>query len=392
VTSNKDILIVGAGIAGLTAALTLARRGVEVTIADAFEAPSEIGAGIQVAPNASHILRSLGVLDSLAQKAIAPSSIRLGDAHSGTILLDMPVSGPWLDSMGAPYLTAHRAVLHGALYNAVTSHPAVDVLTGHRLQEVKSANGRATALFDTRGGSVEIETKMLIGADGIWSKVREAVPGASPAMSTGRIAWRAIAPAQREREKQTVTAWMAPDFHMVCYPVRNAETVNIAAITRGDAREGEWEQTGGSATLTRLLENAEQTVLPGAIPAESWTKWPLSAVDPRGRWHSDGILLIGDAAHGMEPFAAQGAAMAIEDGYAAGNAIAEYTSDPDAAFRLYDITRRDRVKRVAARTSFNRWVYHQSGPGRYARNAYLRARSAETFLKDLEWLYGYRTA
>ncbi len=388
-TDKTHILIAGAGIAGLTAALTLARKGLAVTIADAFEEPSEVGAGLQIAPNASRILRSLGLLDTLAEKAVTPSSIRLGDATTGRILLDMAITPAWLDRMGAPYLTAHRASLHGVLYQAAAADPSVTLLTGHRFVKADQDGNAITAHLETANGESVISADILIGADGIWSKVRASVPGAAEPKPTGRIAWRAIGPASANGANK-VSAWMAPDSHLVTYPVRNSETLNIVAITHGRLGTEDWAQNPDQAALAHLLEMARNVAELGALDKASWTTWPLSTVDPSGPWHGGRVMLIGDAAHGMEPFAAQGAAMAIEDGYGAGLSIAASPGDPAAAFARYRALRLDRILRVAKRTAFNRWTYHQSGAGRLARNMFFSMRSAEAFFADLDWLYGYR--
>lgn len=387
-SDKVHILIAGAGIAGLTAALALARRGVASTIAEDFREPSEVGAGLQVAPNASRILRDLGVLDALTEKAVAPNSIRLGDAPSGRILLDMAITPEWLERMGAPYLTAHRANLHGALYAAATVDPAIDIITGHRVSEVSQNENSVTTSLEADSGKREIVSDILIGADGIWSKTRAAVTGAAEPKPTGRIAWRAIGPASTASANK-VTAWMAPDSHLVTYPVRNSETLNIVAVTHGRLEAHDWSHEADQAQLAKLLESAKSITDLGAVEKASWTTWPLSAVSPSAPWHHGRVQLIGDAAHGMEPFAAQGAAMAIEDGYAIGIAFSRYADDPEEAFLHYRSLRIGRILRVARRTEFNRWTYHQSGAGRVARNMFFSMRSPEAFFGDLDWLYGY---
>ncbi|QKV18068.1 FAD-dependent monooxygenase [Oricola thermophila] len=386
---KTHILVAGAGIAGLTTALALARRGIGSTIVEAFSAPSEVGAGLQIAPNATRILREIGVLDALAERAVAPTSIRLGDAPSGRILLDMAITPKWLDRMGAPYLTAHRASLHGVLYTAAVADPLINILTGHKVADIRQDADRVTTRLACDAGEREIVSDLLVGADGIWSKVREAIPGAARPRSTGRIAWRAIGPASAASANK-VTAWMAPESHLVTYPVRNSETLNIVAVTHGKLDAHNWANEADGEKLARLLASARSVTDLGALDKASWTTWPLSAVAPSAPWHHGRILLVGDAAHGMEPFAAQGAAMAIEDGYAAGLAISASRGNHSKALNDYRALRLDRVLRVARRTAFNRWTYHQSGAGRIARNMFFQMRSPEAFFGDLDWLYGYR--
>ena len=389
-SDKPDILIAGAGIAGLTAALALARRGFGSTIVESFSEPSEVGAGLQVAPNASRILRDLGVLDALREKAVAPSSIRLGDAPTGRILLDMAITPEWLEKMGAPYLTAHRASLHGVLYRAALADPAIDIVTGERVTGVSQDTDSVTVTLETGDdGKRDLVCGVLIGADGIWSRTRSAISGAADPKPTGRIAWRAIGPASAASANK-VTAWMAPDSHLVTYPVRNSETLNIVAITHGRLEAHDWSHEADQGQLSRLLESARKITDLGHVEKANWTTWPLNAVSPSAPWHDGRVVLIGDAAHGLEPFAAQGAAMAIEDGYALGIAFAKHGGTPEEAFRHYRSLRIDRILRVARRTEFNRWTYHQSGAGRVARNMFFSMRSADAFFGDLDWLYGYR--
>jgi salicylate hydroxylase len=388
VSDRVHIVIAGAGIAGLTAALALARRGIDSTIVEDFREPSEVGAGLQIAPNASRILRDLGVLDALAEKAVSPTAIRLGDAPSGRILLDIAITPEWLEKMGAPYLTAHRANLHAALYNAATADPAIDIITGHRVTDVRQDDGSVTIGLKSDTGTREIVSDVLIGADGIWSRTRSAIPGAAEPKPSGRIAWRAIGPASTASANK-VTAWMAPDSHLVTYPVRNSETLNIVAITHGRLEAHDWSHKADQEQLAKLIESAKGITDLGTVDKASWTTWPLNAVSPSAPWHNGRVMLIGDAAHGMEPFAAQGAAMAIEDGYAVGIAFSRHPDDLEEAFLHFRSLRLGRVLRVARRTEFNRWTYHQSGAGRLARNMFFSMRSPEAFFGDLDWLYGY---
>ena len=184
-SETVHILIAGAGIAGLTSALALSARGIAVTVVEAFEKPSEIGAGLQIAPNASRILRELGVLDALAARAVLPDAVRLGDAPTGRILLDMAITPEWLERMGAPYLTAHRASLHSVLYQAAVDDPSITLLTGHRVNTVEQNEDGVRTRVQSSDGEREITSDILIGADGIWSKVRAAVPRAAQPKSTG---------------------------------------------------------------------------------------------------------------------------------------------------------------------------------------------------------------
>lgn len=386
--ADDSILVAGAGIGGLTAALSLAMRGHTVRVLEAFDAPSEVGAGLQVPPNACHVLRELGVLDTLKAKASVPDRLCLGDAVNGRIVLTMALNQP--GQADHTYLTAHRALLHGALYNAVVAHPAITLMTGHRIVDVAESETTVTLTTAHSGEKAEMTAPLVIGADGIWSILRRAVSGAGAPEPTGRIAMRAVVPAPSGAQPNAVIAWMAPHAHLVTYPVRNADTRNLVAVIGGKVSGQSWAEGVDLDTLEALFEKLDRTPYGDLANHPDWTAWPLYSVDPQGAWHSRRICLIGDAAHGMEPFAAQGAAMAIEDGHVLAKAIDAHAEDHAAAFATYRAERLERVRRVAKRTAFNRFTYHQAGIGRIARNWTFKMRSSSSFQTDLDWLYGYR--
>lgn len=385
---DRPIIVAGAGIGGLTAALSLSRQGWPVTIVEAFPTPSEIGAGLQVPPNACHVLARLGVLEALRAKASRPDRICLGDAVSGTIVLSMDANRD--DRPDDIYLTAHRALLHGVLYDAAVADPGITVLTGHRIVDVAEDEGQVSLTAAHAGDKVVLTAPAVIGADGIWSVLRRAVPGAGAPQPTGRIAMRAVVPAPPEGQANAVIAWMAPHAHLVTYPVRNADTRNLVAVIRGKVGRASWSEHVDFETLESLFEKLARTPYGDLGEKAAWTAWPLYTVDPQGAWHTSRICLIGDAAHGLEPFAAQGAAMAIEDGHVLAKALSASGADHRAAFARFHAERAERVRRVAKRTAFNRFTYHQAGIGRIARNLSFRMRPASAFRSDLDWLYDYR--
>lgn len=387
---HSDIVVAGAGIAGLTAALALAHHRLPVTIVEAFARPSEVGAGIQVPPNACHVLAQLGVLADVKKRATKPSAIRLGDARSGNILLSMPVNEH--GTPYAPFLTIHRAALHQALYLAALAHPDIDIITGHRIARVQTSPKAVSLTAETSDGTAQLSARVLIGADGVWSRCRRAIKGAAEAKPTGRIALRAVVPSNANAaDDPVITAWMAKHAHLVCYPVRNKDTQNIVAITNGTAAKHIWDGEASHETLAHLADQFTACGYRKVIKNTQWTAWPLAQVAPDAPWHDDGhIVLIGDAAHATEPFAAQGAAMAIEDAFVLARCIAEHGADTRAAFSAYHTQRLARVAKMAKRTAFNRRVYHMGGLSRLARNTAMTLRDPAAFLADLDWLYTYK--
>lgn len=389
-STHSDIAIVGAGIAGLCAALSLAKQGLAVSVIEAFSRPSEVGAGIQIPPNACHVLKQLEVLDALQAKAIKPESINLADAITGKTLLSLPVNRPGGD--GLPLLTAHRATLHGVLYKAVTDHPDVKLLNGHRVERISADGDIVSITAETSGGTAQLTAGIIVGADGIWSNVRHAIEEARQPIATNRVALRAVTAVPASlHQADAVTAWLSPDAHLVSYPMRNSDTQNLVAIIQGNAAEAEWSSEADAPMLATLKQIFGKSPFAPVFDHAKWKVWPLASVAPDGPWDNGrNVVLIGDAAHAMEPFAAQGAAMAIEDGFILAKAVAANPDSAPSAFAEYRKTRLSRIQAASGRTAFNRRVYHMGGLPRLARNLALNIRPTDSYLKDLDWLYGYR--
>ncbi len=385
--SEYPIIVAGAGIAGLTCALSLAQRDHHVKILEAFDAPEEVGAGIQVPPNAWRVLDKLGLGNALDREAIKPRSIKLGDAHQGKILLDLPVNRD--EKSDNIFSAIHRAHLHGLLWEAAQKNPKINIITGCKVQSVSEKSDGLDVLCETSKGERIEAAKVLIGADGIWSNVRRYVPNALMPSATGRIALRAMVPGHGAEAEPSITAWMAPKSHVVCYPVHNTDTLNVVAIIDGAAHSGSWSQKL-AGPLPTDLSHVLAHITPLPSDEVEFLRWPLYSIDPEGAWFSDHICLIGDAAHGMEPFAAQGAAMGIEDAYVLARCLDRSgIENASEAFTAYRKERLERVQRVAQRTEFNRIAYHQSGIGRMVRNSIFKMRKPEDFLNNLDWLYDF---
>ena len=392
---HGEICIVGGGIAGLAAALALAQIGTDVTVLEAADAPTEVGAGIQIPPNAAHVLAQLGVLDSVRKRAIVAQAVRLADARSGRLLLELDINGYMAARHGdtaLPLMTIHRAALHGALYDAVAAHPNIDHVAAHRVHRINADGPVVSMTADTADGTAQVTSRIVIGADGVWSRVRMAIEGVQPARRTGRVALRALAPvSDRMEDDRSITAYLSADAHLVSYPVRNMATRNLVAIVNGRADLDDWTQQADRETVEGLCSRFSGTDLSSAMRACHWTVWPLAEVPSSNPWHNGrNVALIGDAAHAIEPFAAQGAAMALEDALALAKAFKQADFNAAKAFALYEKSRRARVAAVAKRTDFNRKIYHLSGLKAHARNLSMALRPASAFIKDLDWLYDHR--
>ncbi|KNY17030.1 salicylate hydroxylase [Shinella sp. SUS2] len=382
--SVKSACIVGAGIAGLTAALALARKGIAVHVLEQAPALEEVGAGLQLSPNASRILADLGLLDALAARWSEPDHILLSSGHMLAPLASVPAGAAARKRWGAPYGVLHRASLQAVLADAVSREPLCTLTTGRRIDTAEDALAIAPA-------------DVVIAADGVWSALRKAVPGALPARYSGTIAWRFLVPygaAPPFLNPRTVTAFLGPQAHLVAYPLAEAQAFNVVALhAHGQTPAAGWSRTGDAAARTRLLDAFSRwhaDIRQMLAEARGPLMWPLFEC-PDGAW-TDGrkLVLIGDAAHAMTPFAAQGAAMAIEDAALLAYRLAR-TSDMAQALRQFEATRRERVASVRRRGAFNRFAYHARGPIALGRNLVLSLRGPESLAADLDWLYGYRT-
>ncbi|MGA1803430.1 FAD-dependent monooxygenase [Rhizobium sp. HT1-10] len=381
----KQVAIIGAGIAGLTAALSFARRGIASDIFEQAKTLTEVGAGLQVSPNASRILQGLGLLDALEATWLEPKVIRLASGLSLREIASVPSGAFARSRWGAPYGTLHRATLQGVLLRAVEAEPLCRLHFGARFDGV---GPQAIAMAAGR------EPDLVVGADGVWSKVRNAVPGSGAPRFSGNIAFRFVVPeadAPAVLDRSSVTAFLGPSAHLVCYPLKEAAAFNIVAICAGGGVGHDWSQAASSEQRSLLKRHFARWhgVLTSMLEREANpTVWPLHEVG-NGRWHNGrDTVLIGDAAHAMMPFAAQGAAMAIEDAFELAGAVA--TRARAEALEAFETRRAPRIAHLRQRAAFNRFAYHARGPVRLARDIVLSLRPPQSLAADLDWIYGYR--
>ncbi|WP_394689320.1 FAD-dependent oxidoreductase [Hoeflea sp.] len=384
----QDIHIIGAGIAGLTTALALARNGRKVVIVDQAPALSEVGAGLQMSPNASRILIALG-LGAALDKAIArPERISLISGNSLRRIAHVPCGAFAARRWGAPYGVLHRADLQTMLLEAVKAHPRCHLKLGQRIETAE--------LQALQKANATTASPLVIGADGVWSQTRQLIAGAARPRFSGQVAWRFKVDAERARtllDPANVSVFLAPRTHLVAYPLEGGRSINMVAITHGKDPGETWAADENPTARSDLLaafrdwDPKVRDILEDT-PHMSW--WPLFEM-PDGRWFDDDhTMLIGDAAHAMTPFAAQGAAMAIEDGYELAQALTADDGDQRTALQRYESNRRARISKARKRAAFNQFAYHARGPIRLGRNIILAMRRPESLAADLDWLYGYR--
>jgi salicylate hydroxylase len=391
-------LIAGAGIGGLTAALELARRGLRVTLFDQMEKLEEAGAGIQLAPNATRILVELGLAERLKSTIVQPSAIRLRSGTSGREIATMPLDAATLEHYGAPYWVIHRADLHRALIEAVAGEPQITLMLGATVGNfaIDTIGVRATVhRGSTRRAEAYYGGVTLIGADGLWSRLRALLGDGTAPRFAGRSAFRAIVPAaqlQPQDREPIINMWMGPGGHLVHYPVRAGTAVNMVAIC-GDRWQSPAWNTG--AKRDEVLERFPATAWAPAgrrllAAPERWQKWALYDREPSTSWGRGPVTLLGDAAHPMLPFLAQGASMAIEDAAILGRELGRSPDNCEAALRNYETARRPRtahVQRASRRSNFH---FHLRQPAAFVRDAVLRALGGERLLAQYDWIYGWK--
>lgn len=344
--------VVGAGIGGLTAACALLRHGLEVEVLERSSELGEVGAGLQVGPNGVRVLRALGLDRELERAVCEPDAIMSVDGQSGEVRFREPLRGVSDRRFGAPYLTVHRADVHQALQAAL---PPGTVRAGATCIGAESFPGGAVATLE---GGTQVEADVVVGADGIRSAVRESQFGADEPRFTGQMCWRGIVPIScvpAPARPHDLAGWIAPSGHVICYPIRGGELYNIfAGHVSSRWIEESWTVPSSRDELLAAYEGWHPALRAMLGRIEHCFKWGIHDRDPLPRWTSGRVTLLGDAAHPMMPTLAQGASMAMEDGFALARHLAASPGDLPAALAAYDTERVPRASRVQlqARTQF----------------------------------------
>ena len=397
--ASRTVFIAGAGIGGLTASLALAAKGFRVVILEKAERLEEVGAGLQLSPNASRVLCDLGVQDALAGRAVIPDAISVMSARRGGELIRLPLGEAATTAAGAPYWVVHRADLQEALRTKVGGHPDIELRLGCQFEDT-AAHAKGLTVVSRTGMTRKQDLALaLIGADGIWSTVRQHLfPEVQPRFS-GLIAWRGTLEATqlpREYASRRVQLWMGPNAHLVAYPIAGARRINMVAVVPGTWNRPGWSAPADGNELKNIFAApawpGPARMMIGAVDA--WKKFALFTLPEGNEWTKGAIALLGDAAHAMLPFAAQGAGMAIEDAAVLAKCLSEAAGENGAgipaALQRYAQLRRARVARVQRTARRNGAIYHLAGPMALARDLAIKAMGARQMLARQNWIYDWR--
>jgi salicylate hydroxylase len=403
---NRNVLIAGGGIAGMAAGFAAARAGWQATVFERAAEFSEVGAGVQLGPNVTRILQAWGLDDALKHVAAFPSGLHARSMTTGEVLATLQLNDA-VAIYGAPYVTLHRADLHGLLLQAA-SREGVQTHSDAVVQRVHQTPEAVTLDVSEQGVLQHYTVPVMVAADGVWSPLRQQLLGDGLPHFTGHIAYRALV-AQAELpvhlRSQDVSVWMGEHAHVVSYPVRGGEYLNVVCLAEGQLLDDDanhlqvlqtWNaQKSEAQTLAELhhaLRGASASLKDLIAACSNWRLWPLCGRPAMqgAHQHVQGrVALVGDAAHPMLPYLAQGAGMAIEDAAVLGVQLAgAVNTDVPQRLQAFAQARWQRNARVQARAVRNGEIFHATGPKRVGRDMGLRWMGAR--LMDVPWLYGYR--
>ncbi|MCW5721481.1 MAG: FAD-dependent monooxygenase [Devosia sp.] len=382
--TGRNYVIAGAGISGLTLALALAKFGATVVVLERAGSVQEFGAGLQISPNARRVLDRLGLGEALGRISLEPEALDVYPHGRQAPLISLELGAIMRERFGAPYAVMHRADLADALYKATRRFANIDIMFGVRGWDVEShARGVTVAIDEGNGQSRTTRALAFLGADGVHSQTRQQVLDGPAPVFGGRIAWRTLVPfdtVSGHIATDRVSVFFGSGHHLVCYPLPHRRQVNLALFVPGRSADK-------LQTLPTIRIGAGPAAVLMAAAADSWTPWPLNTVTTPV-WHRGNIGLLGDAAHAMVPFQAQGAAMGIEDAAVLAPLLVKNEAAEPALAR-YARIRQPRVARVAALSASNGRIFHMVWPLSQARDTVMRLQGPRAHLDRLGWIYGH---
>ncbi|WP_112664496.1 FAD-dependent monooxygenase [Microvirga flavescens] len=393
--SGLSFAVVGAGIGGLTAALALARQGHAVMLIERRTGFSEVGAGLQLSPNASCILIDLGLGHALQRVVGEPERVVVRAIGSGKTIGEVAQGSFMRERFGAPYWVVHRADLQTLLLDAVRSQPGIRLVMGRKVETIETGPQGAELTLTTDNGLREtFRADAVIGADGVWSKVRQAAGMRALPSFRGSVAWRATldhrqVPAALAGNETGL--WLGSKGHVVHYPIANGRLLNIVAIERRKHPVEGWSAPGEAKALLSHYASATPLLKDLLGRVDNWLLWSLFDL-PARVMAKDRIALLGDAAHPVLPFLAQGAALAIEDAATLAAVMPQSADEIPQAFSLYESRRLERARRVQAEARTNGRIYHAGPLVSFGRNRVMQRLGPQGMTERYSWLYDFKIA
>jgi 3-hydroxybenzoate 6-monooxygenase len=385
---SEQVIIVGGGIGGLAAALALARKGIPSQVIEQAPEFKEIGAGIQLGPNVFRMFEVLDLTAPIGALAVFPNNLIMLDSITGQEVTRIPLGDTFRKRFDYPYALIHRADLHKVFLQACQKS---DLIKLDASQKVVKVDERADGVTVHTESGKEYRGAALIGADGLWSTIREIVVGDGKPNVAGHITYRAVLPTSEMPEQwrwRDMVLWAGEKVHLVHYPLRTGELFNLVAVFHSNRYEEGWDSYGDPTELHERFAKTCEPVRTLLNKIESWRMWVLCDRPPIKDWSRGRITLLGDAAHPMLQYLAQGAGMSIEDAVCLADRVAASKGDYAAAFLAYQQARYLRTGRVQIMARVYGEFYHASGVAKELRNMMLGSRSAADAMEGMAWLYG----
>ncbi len=386
--SSPPFLISGGGIGGLVAAYALARQGFPVRVFEQSPEFREVGAGIQLGPNIFRVLEKIGLKEAVLADAHRPPAQEMRDAVTGRIITNIPLDDAFIKRFGQPYAVTHRADIHATFLKACQSSNLIALETSRRVDGYEDHGDRVTVTLEN---DERVEGRALIACDGMWSKIRERIVGDGKPRVSGHIAYRGVlrrdqVPADLWRPD--VVLWAGPRCHFVHYPLRRGELYNLVAVFHSDHYEEGWNAEGSKDLLREHFKGLRPEVLRLLDLIDTWRMWVLCDREPVKDWSNGRVTLLGDAAHPMLQYLAQGACMATEDAVVLAEKVAATPGDIAGAFRAYQQDRYLRTSRTQIMARVYGEFYHARGVTAELRDLAVGGRTTEQSYDGIAWLYG----
>ena len=385
---SAPILISGGGIGGLITGYALARQGFPVRLFEQSPEFREVGAGIQLGPNIFRVLEKIGLKDAVLADAHRPPAQEMRDALTGKLIVRIPLEEAFFQRFGEPYAVTHRADIHGTFLKACQNSNLVTLETSRRVDSFEDTGKGVTVTLEN---GQKAEGRALIGCDGMWSKIRERIVGDGKPRVSGHIAYRAVLKREdvpKDLWRPEVVLWAGPRTHLVHYPLRRGELYNLVAVFHSDHYEEGWNAEGSKDVLWQHFKGQRPEVLRMLERIETWRMWVLCDREPVKNWTLGRVTLLGDAAHPMLQYLAQGACMATEDAVLLAEKARAHPDDLPAAFNAYTQDRYLRTARVQIMARVYGDFYHARGVTAELRDITLSGRTPQQSYDGIAWLYG----